>query len=295
MTVNLTGKHILVTGATSGIGKETALGLARLGATVVIVGRNPAKTEAALREIKAAAGHDRVDHLLGDLSSMAEAARMADDYRARYSRLDVLVNNAGGFFQDRRVSVDGLEMTFALNHMSYFILTSRLLDVLRASAPARIVSVSSDAHRQSPFDFDDLQTTKYTMSGFKAYGQSKLANVLFTAELARRLSGSGVTANALHPGLVNTDFGLNGSKGGLMRAMMKVIFSFGLTPAQGAATSIYLASSPAVEGVTGQYFAKSKAVAPSPAAQDVAAQQRLWTLSEEIARAYLPQAAATSA
>jgi len=194
MSVNLQQKTILVTGATNGIGKVTARELARMGASVVIVGRNPAKTQETVREIKTAAGHDRVDYLLGDLSVMAEVARVADEYRAKYNRLDVLVNNAGAYYQQRQMSKDGLEMTFALNHMSYFIMTLRLLDLLKASAPARIVNVSSEAHRQPSYDFNDMQSSNYSAAGFKAYGQSKLANVLFTNELARRLSGTGVTA-----------------------------------------------------------------------------------------------------
>jgi NAD(P)-dependent dehydrogenase (short-subunit alcohol dehydrogenase family) len=290
MTWTVQDKTILVTGATNGIGKVTARELARLGASVVIVGRNKAKTEETVREIKAAAGHDRVDRLLGDLSIMAEVARVADEFRAKYNRLDVLVNNAGAYYQQRQMSKDGLEMTFALNHMSYFLLTVRLLDLLKASAPARVVNVSSDAHRQPrTFNFDDLQSTQYSMAGFGAYGQSKLANVLFTNELARRLSGTGVTANSLHPGFVKTGFGRN--NGGLSKLVMLGITLFAISEEKGAQTSLYLASSSAVEGVTGKYFDKSKAVTPSLAAQDVTAGQRLWTISEDIGRAYLPQTA----
>jgi NAD(P)-dependent dehydrogenase (short-subunit alcohol dehydrogenase family) len=293
MAANLNGKTILVTGATNGIGKVTARELARMGAHIVIVGRNPAKTEEAVREIKTAAGHDRVEMLLGDLSVMGEVARVADEYRARYPRLDVLVNNAGAYFQQRQTTKDGLEMTFALNHMSYFILTNRLLDVLKASAPARIVNVSSEAHRQwRSFDFDDLQSVRYGVGGFKAYGQSKLANVLFTAELARHLGGTGVTANSLHPGLVSSGFGKN--NGGLVNLAMRLISLFAINEEQGAQTSLYVAASPEVEGVTGKYFDKSRMVAPSPASQDEAAQKRLWQISEEIGRAYLPQAIAES-
>lgn len=293
MSVNLQQKTILVTGATNGIGKVTARELARMGASIVIVGRNPAKTQETVREIKTAAGHDRVDYLLGDLSVMAEVARVADEYRAKYNRLDVLVNNAGAYYQQRQMSKDGLEMTFALNHMSYFIMTLRLLDLLKASAPARIVNVSSEAHRQPSYDFNDMQSSNYTTAGFKAYGQSKLANVLFTNELAHRLSGTGVTANSLHPGFVKTGFGRN--NGGLSKLVMLGITLFAINEEKGAQTSIYLASSPEVEGVTGKYFDKSKVANPAPSSKDEAAWKRLWTISEELAKDYIPAVQATSA
>jgi NAD(P)-dependent dehydrogenase (short-subunit alcohol dehydrogenase family) len=218
--------------------------------------------------------------LLADLSVLAEVRRVAAEFLQKHNRLDVLVNNAGAYFAERRLSADGYELTFALNHLSYFLLTALLLDALKAAAPARIVNVSSGAHMLGPLDFDDLMTKDYGMAGFKAYGRSKLANVMFTYELARRLEGTGVTANALHPGGVNTGFGKNNS--GLVKLGMKIFGRFSLTPEQGAQTTIYLASSPEVAGVSGKYFAKCKAVPSSDASYDQAAQRKLWEISEKL-------------
>ncbi len=275
----MSGKVCLVTGATSGIGEVTAGELARKGATVVVVGRNPQKCEATVGRIRERTGNPAVEPLVADLSSQVEVRRLAEEFVRRHDRLDVLVNNAGALLMDRRVSVDGIEMTFALNHLAYFLLTDLLLDRLRASAPSRIVVVSSDAHRGVTMDFDDLGgRAKYR--GFRAYSRSKLANVLFVRELARRLEGTGVTANALHPGFVASGF-FSGD-GPAWWAMRRLAGLFAVTPERGAKTSVYLASSPEVEGVTGQYFVKEKPVEPSWAARDEEAARRLWRVSEEM-------------
>lgn len=274
----MAGKVCMVTGANSGIGKVTALELARMGATVVMVCRNRQKGEAAQAEIRRATGNAAVDLLLGDMASQQSIRDLAVAFKAKYDRLHLLVNNAGAMSMQRTLTVDGLETTFAVNHLGYFLLTNLLLDVIKASAPARIVSVSSDAHKIGPMPFDDLQGEK-KYHGFRAYGQSKLANILFTVELARQLEGSGVTVNCLHPGMVDTNFG-NGMKlpwpfGWIMRQLT-------ISPEQGAQTSLYLATSPAVEGVTGKYFAKKKLAKPSRAAQDAEAARRLWQVSAEL-------------
>ena len=270
-------KLILITGATSGIGRVAAESLARQGAHVVLVGRSPAKTEAAVAEIRRATGSPAVDYLLADLSVQAEVRRLAAEFRGRYPRLDVLVNNAGGIYRWRQLSADGRELTFALNHLSYFLLTNLLLDTLRASAPARIVNVASNAHKRVPgLNLADLEGAQ-AYSGLGAYAASKLANILFTYELARRLTGTGVTANALHPGLIRTGFGAN--NGRLWQLLYVFINALGRTPAQGAETVIQLASSPEVAGVTGQYFHERQARRSSPASYDEATARRLWELS----------------
>ena len=275
----MAGKVCLVTGATSGIGEETALGLARLGATVVVAGRSAARCAATVDRIGRQTGNSSVEFLLADLSSQKEVHALAAEFKIRHDRLDVLVNNAGAIVLSRRKSVDGLELTFALNHLSYFVLTDLLLDVLVSSAPARIVNVSSSSHRRTQINFDDLQKQRrYT--GFRAYAQSKLANVLFTYELARRLEGTGVTANALHPGLVATNFLTNNGRLGHFLAFFMRIR--GMSSAKGARTSIYLASSDEVEGVSGLYFEKERAVRSAPASYDQAAAARLWEISAEL-------------
>ena len=271
-------KVCLVTGANAGLGKATALALAKMGGIVIMVARSQARGEAALAEVRQASGSNNVQLLLADLSSMESVRQLAATVQASYGRLDVLVNNAGAMFNDRQVSVDGYEMTFALNHLSYFLLTNLLLDLLKASAPARIVNVSSGAHAGSKINFDDIMLAKRYRS-FEAYGQSKLANILFTYELARRLEGSGVTANALHPGGVATEFAAGE---GLMGTIFKLIRPFLPTPEQGAETQIYLASAPEVAGVSGQYFAKKKLVNSSKISYDTAVAQHLWQLSAEL-------------
>jgi NAD(P)-dependent dehydrogenase (short-subunit alcohol dehydrogenase family) len=275
------GKTALITGATNGIGKVAALELAKKGANVVIVGRNPAKTTETVAEIKAGSGNPNVAMIVADLSSMAEVRKVAKTFKANHSRLDVLINNAGAVFADRQKTVDGYEMTFAFNHLAYFLLTNLLLDMLKASAPARIVNVSSAAHTNGVLNFDDLDSKKnYGMGGFRAYGLSKLANIMFTYELARRLEGTGVTANVLHPGLVGTGFGMNNNR--MMRFAMRLIAPFSLTPEQGADTIIYLASSPQVIGVSGKYWDKRTAIQSALSSYDEAAQKKLWVLSEQM-------------
>ncbi|MCW5849754.1 MAG: SDR family oxidoreductase [Anaerolineae bacterium] len=279
MSDSMHGKVVLVTGATAGIGEVTTRELARLGATVVGVARNPQKAAQVAQTIQAATGV-QVNFLIADLSSLAQVRHLADEFKRKYNRLDVLINNAGAVNTSRRETVDGYEMTFALNHLSYFLLTNLLLDLLQASAPSRIVNVSSDASRGGRINFDDIEGRR-GYSGWSAYSQSKLANILFTFELARRLQGTGVTANVLHPGFVATNFGHN--NGGLMALGLGLFQRVAaLKPDQGAATQIYLASSPEVEGVTGRYFDKSKAVQAPPAAYDEAAARRLWELSEQM-------------
>jgi retinol dehydrogenase-12 len=275
---SMIGKICVVTGATSGIGRVTARALAERGASVVVVGRSRERCEATVETIRRAVAEPRVEFLLADLSSQAEIRRLAREVQARYPRLDVLVNNAGAMFMRRQESVDGIEMTFALNHLAYFLLTNLLLDRLKASAPARIVSVSSDAHHWAKrIDFEDLQGLR-RFRGFHAYAQSKLANLLFTFELARRLEGTGVTANALHPGFVATNiFAGNGAVGWLMRAGAGLL---AISPEEGARTSIMLATAPELEGVSGRFFVHGKAVMPSRASQDQAAARRLWDVSE---------------
>jgi NAD(P)-dependent dehydrogenase (short-subunit alcohol dehydrogenase family) len=280
MKENMNGKICLVTGATNGIGKATVLALAQMGATVVIVSRSPAKCAAVVDEIKRISGNDAVEALVADLSIMAEVRQVADQFKAKYPKLHVLVNNAGGAFWKRDVTSEGFETTFALNHLNYFLLTHLLLDTLKASAPARIVNVSSDAHKGAHLDFDDLQSEKGSF-GLNAYGRSKLANVVFTYELARRLSDTGVTANVLHPGLVRTGFANN--LGAVPAAFFGFLMRFvALTPEQGAQTSVYLATSPDVENVTGKYWEKCKAIPSGPASYDESTWTRLWEVSEQM-------------
>jgi retinol dehydrogenase-12 len=277
---NMNGKICMVTGATSGIGEATSLELARMGASVVLVGRNPSRCEASIARIKQETGNSSVEYLVADLSSMAQVRRAAQQFQEKHRRLDVLVNNAGAAFLRRQVSVDGFEMTFALNHLNYFLLTLLLLDTLRASPPARIVNVASDSHRGQKLDFDDLQIQK-GYSVMKAYGRSKLANVLFTYELARRINGTSVTVNALHPGRVATRIW---EKGGPLNPLISLVMRrFSIPVDQGAKTVIYLASSPEVEGLTGEYFTDCKVVRSDPASYDQATAKRLWDISLNLA------------
>ncbi len=270
-------RTVVITGANSGIGFVAAREIARQGAQVVMVCRNPQKGAAAQEAIRRATGNDRIHLLQADLSSQASIHQLALDLKQQVDRLDVLVNNAGGIFYRRQTSVDGLELTFALNHLGYFMLTYLLLDLLQASAPARVVNVSSEAHRYAQLDMEDLQYTQRRYRAFRAYSQSKLANILFTAELARQLEGRGVTVNALHPGFVSTNFGTN--NGLLSRFFMWAVSPFALNADQGAETTIHLATSPAVEGVTGEYFIQCAPAQPAPVATDVARQQQLWAKS----------------
>jgi NAD(P)-dependent dehydrogenase (short-subunit alcohol dehydrogenase family) len=278
---NLTGKTCVVTGASSGIGFETARELTRRGARVTLLSRSAERCQAAAARIRQETGNPEVDFIAADLSSLAEIRRAAEEILRREERLDVLVNNAGGFFWKRRETVDGLELTFALNHLSYFLLTNLLLERLKASAPGRIVCVSSDAHRGAKLNFDDLQN-KRKYAGFRTYAQSKLMNVLFTYELSRRLEGSRVTANALHPGFVASGFGKN--NGLLFRLAMPLAQLGAISPQEGARTSITLASSPEVEGVSGKYFTREKEVKSDPASYDEQSARWLWDVSAELTR-----------
>jgi NAD(P)-dependent dehydrogenase (short-subunit alcohol dehydrogenase family) len=288
LKANMSGKICLVTGATNGIGKAAAQALAQMGATVVIVGREAQKAAQVTEEIRATSDNQNVDWLLANLSSQQDIQRLATEFKSKYSQLHVLLNNAGGTFTTRQLSVDGIEMTFALNHLAYFLLTNLLLDTLKASAPARIINVSSDAHSGGKIDFDNLQGER-SYSGFGPYGNSKLANILFTTELALRLEGTGVTVNALHPGLTSTGFGKN-NPGLLMKIMGAVIPLIGRSPEKGAETSIYLASSPEVQGITGKYFVDCKTTQPAPQADDRTVARRLWDVSAEMV--HLPDAIA---
>jgi NAD(P)-dependent dehydrogenase (short-subunit alcohol dehydrogenase family) len=279
----MNGKICLVTGATNGIGKATAQALAQMGATVVIVGRNPAKCAAVVSEIKHISGNDAVEALIADLSIMAEVRHVAAQFKAKYQQLHVLINNAGAAFGKRQVTSEGFEKTFALNHLNSFLLTSLLLEMLKASAPARIVNVASDAHKGAQLNFTDLQSEQGSFV-FKAYGRSKLATVMFSYELARRLSGTGVTCNVLHPGLVRTGFASN--LGVVPSAVIGFFMRFvGLTPEQGAQTSVYLATSPDVENVSGKYWEKSTAVPSGRAAYDETTWARLWDVSDKLVAA----------
>ena len=278
--MTMQGKTIVATGATSGIGEVAVLELARMGARIVFIARDEGRAEATLRRLEAIA--PRLGHRvhLADLSRMAETRRVGAAIAAGEPRIDVLINNAGAMFADRRVTPEGLELTFALNHMAYFLLTSALRERLAASAPARIVSTSSSAHQGSRLDFNDLQCAR-GYNGWKAYGRSKLANILFTRELARRLAGTGVAANCLHPGFVATRFG--DASGGWTSRLMPLARSFAITAERGADTIIHLASSPQVEGASGAYFVKRKIAQPSAAARDESAAKRLWKASEKLA------------
>jgi NAD(P)-dependent dehydrogenase (short-subunit alcohol dehydrogenase family) len=274
----MTGKTVLITGGTGGIGKAAAIGLASMGARMGIIGRDRLRADEAATAISREAGAPAVDVFVGDMSSQAEVRRLADEVLAAYPRLDVLLNNVGGFWAHRHVTADGLEHTFALNHLAPFLLTSLLLDRLIASAPARIVTVSSGAQSMGTIDFDDLMGEQ-TYSGSRAYNQSKLANVMFTYELAKRLEGTGVTATALHPGLTSTAFSAEDPAMGLL---VKVMRPFMRSPAKGADTAVYLASSADVEGMSGKYFADRKVKKSHDSSYDTAITARLWDVSADL-------------
>lgn len=275
-TASLAGKTCMVTGGNTGLGKSTALALARMGAQVIIFSRDPAKGATAQAEIKSATGNAQVDVLVGDLSSQRSIRNAVAEFKSRYQKLHVLVNNAGVNVGTRTVTEDGLEATFATNHLGPFLLTNLLLDVLKASAPSRIVNVSSGAHAMGDIQLDDLGFEK-KYSPFKAYSQSKLANVLFTFELARKLQGTGVTVNAVDPGTVRTSLG---SDQRLFRILVKLpIF---VTPEKGALTAIRVASAPELEKVTGKYFAKEKEKESSKRSQDAALAKQLWDISAKL-------------
>jgi NAD(P)-dependent dehydrogenase (short-subunit alcohol dehydrogenase family) len=275
----LGGKVVLITGGTSGIGKAAATALAGMEATVIITGRNEERGKRALQEIREESGNDGVELILADLTVQDEVRRLAEELRERHNQLEVLVNNAGLVLSERTETPDGIETQLAINHLAPFLLTNLLLDLLKESAPSRIVTVSSDAHRWAKIDLDDLQSRK-RYRGMQVYGKTKLANIMFTYELAERLEGTGVTANCMHPGGVNTNFGNN--QGGPMNLLFRLFKPFMRSPEQGADTLIYLASSPEVEGMTGKYLADRKVKAASDAAYDETTRKRLWEASEEL-------------
>ena len=285
----MTSKVVLITGGNSGIGKEAAVGLADLGATVVITSRDVERGQAALDEIRERSGSDDVSVMDLDLGSFASIRAFAAAFLDRYDRLDVLLNNAGAVLSDRSETEEGFETTFGVNHLGPFLLTGLLLDRLKASAPSRIVNVASNAHRGAPrgMPFDDLQAEHGRYSPMRAYSESKLANILFTRELARRLEGTGVTANALHPGGVSTGFGREGDTNGLGKLMMTIAQPFLISAEKGARCSIYVASSPDLDGVTGGYFYKHRPSSSlSKAARDDEAARRLWDVSEQLVAAH---------
>ena len=278
----LRGKTCLVTGATNGIGLAAAVALAREGARLVLLGRDAERCEAARAEVAAAGGSGAdVSVLLADLAVQADVRRAAAEFLASGRPLHVLLNNAGVVQMERSETADGIETTFAVNHLAPFLLTNLLLDRLKAGKAARVVTVSSMAHRSAVLDFDDLQWERRTYRNLAVYSATKLANILFTLELSRRLEGSGVTANCLHPGVVATNIfpTIGGFGGKLIVLLFRPLM---LSPTNGAKTSVYLASSPEVANVTGKFFDKCREVAPAAAAQDGAAAKRLWEISEKL-------------
>jgi NAD(P)-dependent dehydrogenase (short-subunit alcohol dehydrogenase family) len=282
-------KIALVTGGTSGLGLITARELARTGARVVITARDEQKGAAVAERLQRETGNPRIEVLRCDFSSLQSIRDAAAEFQRRFDRLHVLVNNAGGINPNRQLSADGFELTFAVNHLGYFLFTNLLLGLLKKSAPARVVSVASQASRFGSIDFDDLQAARRYI-GMRQYGASKRMNIAFALELAERLRGTGVTSNALHPGVVASDFGVVSGWFGLGFALVK---PFLLTPEQGARTQIWLASAPEVEGVTGGYFMRKKQIAPQRQARDPEVRRRLWELSEQLTGLATPARAAS--
>lgn len=281
---SMTGKTVLITGATDGIGKQAAKELAAMGAQVVLVGRSQARCEQAATEVRASNPDAGVDYLLADLSSMGEVKALAGAFRKKYSRLDVLVNNAGGNVLRRTWTVDGIERTFALNHLAYFLLTNLLLDLLQASAPSRVVNTASDSHLQGKIHFDDPNFRRFYFV-YAAYAQSKLANVMFTYALARRLAGSGVTVNAFHPGLVHT--GIVRKLGFFGPLIDPLVARKAISVEAGAETLVYLATSPQVAGQSGHYWYKKEITETSARSYNLDDQERLWELSEQMVKDWL--------
>jgi len=276
----MNGKVCLVTGATDGIGKVSARVLAELGAKVIIVGRNPEKSAIVLAELRSISGNENIDLLMADLAVMQEVRDLAEQVISRYDRIDVLLNNAGGYFTKHEITSDGLEMTFALNHMSYFLLTNKLMELLKYSAPARIVNVSSDAHYGVDMEFENLNGEQ-EYKAWKAYQKSKLANVLFTYELLKKVPGN-ITVNCLHPGFVATNFGHN--NGGFFGPVLKIAQRISaINPEEGAKTSIFLCSAPEVKGVSGKYFYKCQPKTSSRESRNMDTGKRLWQISSDIA------------
>ncbi|WP_433775361.1 SDR family oxidoreductase [Bacillus wiedmannii] len=278
MMKSMNGRICLVTGGTDGMGKEIARGLAQKGATVIITGRNPIKGKTVQDELRKNTGNPHIEFSIADFSSLESVRNLASEVLNKYPKLHVLVNNVGGIFLKRTTTHDDFETTFGVNNLAPFLLTNLLLDRLKESAPARIINVSSNVHSRGKLDFDDLQyTKKYT--GMGAYSRSKLANILFTYELARRLEGTNVTTNCLHPGWVKTDFSMELRKNPIIRLADNI---FAISPIDGAATSIFLASDSSVEGVSGKYFIKNREKKSSKASYDVEAATKLWVVSEQL-------------
>ena len=286
-TQSLAGKTAVVTGATSGIGAVVARELAARGARLLIVARDPQRAQATLAALPASPARAHAAHI-ADLSSLSDVKRVAAEIADQEAAIDILINNAGGVFPTRQVTADGLEQTFALNHMSYFILTLGLLDRIKAAPQGRVVSTASRMHASYSLDFSDLQLAK-RYNSYVAYGRSKLCNILWTRELARRFEGSGVTANCLHPGFVATRFG--DRSGGLMQAIMPLAKLMAISPQKGAETIVHLASSPEVAAITGQYFYKCKPIEASPEARDDGVAAWLWARSAKLAEAVEPAVA----
>ncbi len=281
----LVGKVAVITGGNSGIGKETAVEVARMGAQVVIAARNPSKAAAAVKEIQERTGAgDRVTTIPLDLASFASVRAFADTFTATHHRLDILLNNAGAVLAKRSVTADGHESQFQINHLSHFLLTNLLRDRLEHSAPARVVNVASVAHKsaRNGLDFDDLDYDRRRYRGFRVYGETKLMNILFTRELAKRWDGTHVTTNAVHPGFVASNFAKEGDLGWWGNVGMPLTRPFSISVQQGAITPVYVASSPDVEGITGQYFVKCKVTGPTAAALDDDAAARLWDISAKL-------------
>ncbi len=276
----MNGKVVVITGGTSGIGEVAALELAKMGARIVLIARDASRADATLVRLRNAAPNLVHSAFLADLSRLAEMKRVAAQIADQEPRIDVLVNNAGAIFAARQLTEDALERTFALNHMSYFVLTLALRERLLAAKAARIVNTASAAHHGAAFDLDDVRSTK-GLGGMKAYRCSKLCNILFTRELARRLRGTGVTANCLHPGFVATRFG--DQSGGMLSRLVWVAKLFAISPDEGAQTIVYLASSPEAAKITGQYFHKCRPAIPSAAAQDDRSARELWRRSADLA------------
>jgi retinol dehydrogenase 14 len=276
---SMAGMTVLITGGTAGIGRATAEGLAAMGAHVTITGRDAARAEDAAREIRASSGA-RVDVLVADLSSQSEVRRLTEEALDRLPRIDVLVNNVGGYWNSRQITMDGIERTFAVNHLAPFLLTNLLLDRLQASEHARVITVASHAHTQGRIDFDDLQGID-SYSGARAYNQSKLANILFTYELARRSRGSGMVASAVHPGVVDTAFGAE-DPSRTQRLLVPLLRPFMKSAARGAETSIHAASAPELVGSSGRYFANRRSKRSSQRSYDEATASRLWRVSSEL-------------
>lgn len=278
--VDMNGKTVLVTGATSGIGEIAARELASQGAHVFVHGRDAGKGAATVGRIKATSGSDQVEFVQCDLASLQDIERFAGEFLQRCPRLDVLLNNAGAMHTSRKTTADGFEMTFGVNHLAYFALTLRLLPALKAAEQARVVNVASRAHRMARPDLDDLQAER-KYSSWTVYGNSKLFNIWFTRELARKLQGTGVTVNCLHPGVVKTNFALN-DEGWMKKAWQLMSSLIAITPEEGAVTSIYLCTSSEVEGMSGGYFDQCKPTRPTKLAQDADLASRLWQVSEEL-------------